>query len=118
MSATINGLVYTQDSTAQNSARYVSPAHTLSVRDQLDVKRQAPIPSGASQGVQRASAKVTRDVVVNATTGEKRPLIMELSCAVPVGTTQAQAEAALDAVVDFGVLQGMKDLMWKGSTSF
>lgn len=118
MSVTINGLVYTVDSVGANTSRYVSPAHTLSVRDQLDAKRQAPIASGNSLGVQRAAAKVTRDVVVNATSGEKRPLIVELSTTVPVGCTQAQAEAALDAVSDFGVLQAMKDLMWKGTTSF
>lgn len=91
MALLISTKTYAFDSNpTPESARYVGPAHTASVKDVVVLKRQAPKPIKDFAGVARSVEKTTKSVVIN---GVTRDCVAETSFSYPVGADAATVTA-------------------------
>jgi len=96
MSLTINAKTYTADSFQQNTVGFIGSLKTVSVKDDVILRRTAPKSTDAFSGVGRTSAKLTRTLTL---TGAKTPTgdsIVDISVSVPVGYTAADVDAMLN----------------------
>jgi phenylacetate-coenzyme A ligase PaaK-like adenylate-forming protein len=91
----INARTYTTDRVTPDAIAYVGPGHTLTFTDKVDLKRAYPKPSGDFKGVSKASSKITRTVVTNATTGATATAILEISSSFPIGMSATDQDAML-----------------------
>lgn len=91
----INTRTYSPDRITPDAVAYVGANHTLTANDKFEMKRTYPRPTGSFKGVGKPVAKMTKTVVINSTTGETAPLIVQFSGSVPVGTPSADVDAAL-----------------------
>lgn len=96
MSLSINAKTYTADSYAKDSVGYVGPLKTVSIKDDVSLKRTAPKPISTFSGVGRTQAKLTRTLSLTGaltTTGEA---IVSIDVSVPVGVASADVDALLN----------------------
>lgn len=91
----INTRTYNVDRTLPDAVTYAGPAHTLTLLDKFEMKRVLPKSSGTFRGVAKPTAKMTKTVVINSTTGETANAIFEFSCSLPVGMLAADIDAGL-----------------------
>jgi hypothetical protein len=85
--------VYTRFEDFQNRSLYIGADHALTSRDTLGMYRSFPTPNGNFRGVAKTSFKFTEDVEVDGADGIATitaPMIIEVSCSFPVGSTLAQ----------------------------
>lgn len=109
--ATINTRTYAKDATTENIIRYAGPAHTFSTADLMQASRLYPKAGrGGDLGVARPEFKLTKSVVVNATTGERKEMILRLNGSIPVGTPGADIEAGLADLAAVATSTDGKDL--------
>lgn len=73
-----------------DSAKYIGPAQTATVKDYAVLKRSAPKPSNGFAGVARSSEKMVKSVVID---GVPRDLIGEVNFSYPVGAPAADITA-------------------------
>lgn len=97
----INTRTYNVDRSQPDSVSYAGPAHTFSTSDKFEMKRVFPKVSGAFLGVAKPTAKMTKAVEINATTGAKADAIIQLSGSLPVGMTDAAVDALLADLASF-----------------
>lgn len=92
-----NTRTYSVDRVSPDAVSYAGPANTLTVKDVIDLKRIMPKPDTKSGflGVAKPLAKITKTVVINATTGQTADMIFNLSASIPVGTAGADVDATL-----------------------
>lgn len=93
---------YSRHDDFQNRSLYIRSDHSLASRRILGFYRTPPKVSGNSNGVAKCSLKITEDATipgVNSETTLKMPIIGEVSFALPVGVTNAQATALRQALV-------------------
>lgn len=96
MALTINAKTFTADSFQQNQVGYVGVLKTVSVKDDVVLKRTSPKATDTFSGVGRASSKMTRTLTL---TGAKTPTgdaICEISVSVPVGFAGADIDTLLN----------------------
>lgn len=96
MSLSINAKTYNPDSYASNQIGYVGSLKTVSVKDDVILKRTAPKATETFSGVGRTTAKMTRTLTL---TGAKTAVadgIVEINVSVPVGYTAADVDALLN----------------------
>jgi hypothetical protein len=110
MSLTISTKTYASHRETPDAVSYAGPGHTITLKDQLDLKRVFPKPTNSFKGVARPNVKFVRTVVVNATTGETADMIYNGSASVPVGVSDSDIDAFLADIEDFYGLQAAKDL--------
>lgn len=111
MSITVNTRVYTADRVQPDAVAYVSPVHTLSSTDKMELGRVYPKPQGSFKGVAKPNVKFTKTVTVNAITGETAPLIAAVSFSVPVGTPDAACDTICADLASFFALPEAKALL-------
>jgi hypothetical protein len=112
MSITLNTKAYAFDTNlTPDSARYLGPANTHSVKDVLDLKRVAPKPNGDTDGVARTTAKLSRTVTL--ANGSKAVAIGEANFAIPVGMAEADIDSLRDDLGDLLVSSNGDDLVYK-----
>lgn len=100
---TINTKTYSLDRSTPDANTYTGPGHTFSQSDKLELKRVYPkAGSDGFRGVARPTVKLTRSVVVNPTTGERRDAIVTLSASLPVGMTDVDVQALLADITSAG----------------
>lgn len=78
-----------------DSISYTGSGHTPANKDVLTLSRTYPKPQKDFLGVSKPYFKRLKSVVVNSTTGEKQDLIVYVGASVPVGTPDADVDAAL-----------------------
>lgn len=96
MSLTINAKTYTADSFQQNVVGYIGASKTVSVKDDVQLKRTAPKASPTYSGVGRTQAKLTRTLTLTGAatlTGDAR---VSIDVDVPVGFAAADVDALLN----------------------
>lgn len=101
MSLSINAKTYTADSFQQNVVGYIGASKTVSVKDDVALKRTAPKATDVFSGVGRTTAKLTRTLTL---TGAKTPAgdcIVEINVSVPVGYAGADVDAMLNDMGSF-----------------
>lgn len=117
MSLTLNTLVYNQDSFASpNKVVYVGPAHTFSVKDTLTLARTAPKPTPTFAGIARSQVKRVKTVTL--ADGTKADAIIITDFNLPVGMTQADADALRDDVGDFVISASAGTLSWNHDLTY
>jgi hypothetical protein len=99
MSLTVNAGTYTADSFQKDQVGYIGAAKTVSVKDDVVLKRTQPKPTAVFSGVGRTSAKLTRTLTLTGSLTPTGDAIVEINVSVPVGYTAANVDTLLD---DFG----------------
>lgn len=110
MALTINTRSYVQDRVNPDSVAYAGPAHSLTTTDTFVMSRVYPKPNGAFKGVAKPSAKMTKTLVINSTTGETANSIISLSGSIPVGTAAADIDVLLADLASFLASNDAKSL--------
>lgn len=99
MSITVNAKTYTADRFASDSVGYIGSLKTVSVKDDIALKRTAPKPTTTFSGVGRTSAKLSRTLNLTAALTPQGDSSIEVNVVVPVGYTSADVDSLLN---DFG----------------
>lgn len=96
MSLTINAKTYAGDSFEKNAVGYIGSLKTVSVKDDVVLRRTAPKATDAFSGVGRTSAKMTRTLTLTGAKTTAWDSILEISMSVPVGFAAADVDAMLN----------------------
>lgn len=96
MALTINAKSFVADKVSTDSVGYNGPAHTLSILDDVQLKRVAPKPNAAFSGVARHNAKLSRTMVLTGALTPSGVGIVDISVSVPVGAASADIDALLN----------------------
>lgn len=96
MTLSVNSKTFTGDSFGVNAVGYVGPAHTVSIKDDILMKRTAPKPTPTFSGVGRTSSKLTRTHTLTGALTPSGDAICEISVSIPVGTASADIDAVLN----------------------
>lgn len=96
MALTINAKTYTADSFQQNAVGYIGATKTVSVKDDVALRRTAPKPTDLFSGVGRTSAKMTRTLTLTGAKTLAGDCILEVAVSVPVGYASADVDAVLN----------------------
>lgn len=96
MSLTINAKTYTADSFSTSQVGYIGASKTVSVKDDVVLKRTAPKGTDVFSGVGRTSAKLTRTLTLTGAKTLTGDGIVEISVSVPVGFASADVDALLN----------------------
>lgn len=101
MTLAVNAKTYTGDSFAESAVGYNGPAHTVSVKDLLVLKRTRPKPSSVFSGVGRTEAKLTRTHNLTGSLTPTGEMIASMNVSMPVGAASADVDSLLN---DMGAL--------------
>lgn len=101
MSLVFNTKTYNANSFNANSVDYIGAAKTVTIKDDLSVRRTAPKQSSVFSGVGRSQAKLTRTLTLTGALTPSGDAIISCDVSVPVGYTAADVDALLN---DFGAL--------------
>lgn len=110
--------VYSADSFGANAIGYAGIAKTLTLKDDMSLKRTTPKPTSTFSGVSRTTSKMTRTMAL---TGALQPLwdcIFELSAVIPVGSSAADVEAMRDDFAAFVATDEFLDSLLTQKISF
>lgn len=91
----INTRTYNVDRVQPDSVAYSGPAQTFTLTDKFEMKRVYPKANGTFSGVAKPTAKLTKTVTINATTGATADAIVYISGSLPVGMVAADVDALL-----------------------
>lgn len=93
--------VFTRYEEDKSKSTYISSAHTVASRDQLQFYRTFPKQNGNFRGVQKATIKFTKDAIVDGVNGDPvvAPLIIEVNFSIPVGYASADVAAVRSGLV-------------------
>jgi hypothetical protein len=101
MSLVFNSKTYNADAYGQNGVGYIGAAKTVSVKDDLALKRTQPKPTAVFSGVGRTESKLTRTLALTSALTPTGEAIVNVSVSVPVGYLAADVDALLN---DMGAL--------------
>lgn len=96
MALSINAKTYNADSYQQNAVGYIGSAKTVSVKDDVVLKRTQPKPTSVFSGIGRTSAKLTRTATLTGALTPTGDAILEISVNVPVGMASADVDTMLN----------------------
>lgn len=96
MSLAINAKTYAADSYGSNAVGYIGPLKTVSVKDDVVLKRSQPKGTSVFSGVGRTEAKLTRTLALTAALTPTGESIVDISISVPVGYASADVDALLN----------------------
>lgn len=118
MALTVNAKSYVADNVGPNSVVYNGPAHTLSVMDDLNLRRTAPKPVKDFSGVAKVACKLTRTNTLTGALTPTAPMIADFSTSVPVGSASADIDAMLNDLGAFIASATYKDIVKKNMINF
>lgn len=101
MALTFNTKTYNANSFNANSVDYIGASKTVTVKDDLSLRRTAPKATSVFSGVGRAQAKLTRTLSLTGALTPTGDAIINCDVSVPVGYTAADVDALLN---DFGAM--------------
>jgi len=96
MALTINAKTFTADSFATNQVGYIGVGKTVSVKDDVYLKRTAPKPTSVFSGVGRTTAKMTRTLTLTGALTPSGDTICEINVSVPVGYASGDVDTLLN----------------------
>lgn len=99
MALTVNAKTYTADSFQQNQVGYIGASKTVTVKDDIVLKRTQPKATAVFSGVGRTEAKLTRTLTLTGALTPTGDGIVAISVSVPAGFASADVDALLN---DFG----------------
>lgn len=101
MSLTINAKVYTADSFQQNTVGFIGSLKTVSVKDNVQLKRSAPKPTSLFSGVGKTQAKLTRTITLTGALSPSGEAIVSIDVSVPVGAAGVDVDSLLNDMGSF-----------------
>lgn len=101
MSLTINAKTFNADSFQRDQVGYIGTLKTVSVKDDVVLKRTGPKPTSVFSGVGRTSAKLTRTLTLTGALTTSGDGIVEISVSVPVGAASADVDSLLNDMGSF-----------------
>lgn len=101
MSLTVNAKTYNADSFQQNAVGYIGPLKTVTVKDDIILRRTQPKPTAVFSGVGRTEAKLTRTLTLTGALTPTSDAIVDISVSVPVGYTAADVDSLLNDMGSF-----------------
>lgn len=101
MSLTINAKTYTADSFQQSIVGYIGSLKTVSIKDDVQLKRSAPKPTSLFSGVGKTQAKLTRTLTLTGALSPTGEAIVSIDVSVPVGTAGADVDSLLNDMGSF-----------------
>lgn len=107
MSLVFNTKTFTADSFATDSVGYNGAAKTVSIKDDLTMRRSKPKPDSQSSGIGRTFAKLQRTVTLTGALTPSGVLSIEVIVVAPVGTASGDVDALLN---DMGALVSGADM--------
>jgi len=99
MSLVFNAKTYTADKFGTDAVGYIGAAHTLSVKDDVQLSRVAAKPTTVFSGISRTQGKLTRTLTLTGALTPTGEAILAVQASVPVGAASADIDALLN---DFG----------------
>lgn len=96
MALTVNAKTFTADSFQQSQIGYIGTLKTVSVKDDLVLRRTAPKPTAVFSGVGRTSAKLTRTFTLTGAKTTSGDAILECAVSVPIGYSGVDVDALLN----------------------
>jgi hypothetical protein len=96
MSLVFNTKTYTADSFQQNIVGYIGAAKTVTVKDDVQLKRTAPKATTTYSGVGRTQAKLTRTLSLTGALTLMGDARLSIDVDVPVGFSAADVDALLN----------------------
>lgn len=92
MGLTVNAKSYATDAVSANNVGYVGPAKTMSIKDDINLKRIAPSPTALYSGNSQVSAKLQRTHTLTGALTATGNSTFELRGVFPVGMPQADID--------------------------
>lgn len=96
MSLSINAKTYTADSFASSSVGYIGTGKTVTVKDDVVLRRQSPKPTAVFSGVGRTYAKLTRTLTLTAALTPSSDAFVNIEVMIPVGAASADIDTLLN----------------------
>lgn len=96
MSLTINAKTFTADSFQQNTVGYIGSGKTVSVKDDVQLKRVAPKATSTFSGVSKTQAKMTRTLTLTSALTPTGDVILSIDVSVPVGAASGDIDTLLN----------------------
>lgn len=118
MALTINAKTYNADSFQQNAVGYIGTAKTVSVKDDVVLRRTAPKPTDVFSGVGRTSAKLTRTLTLTGAKTTSGDAILSIDVSIPVGYASADVDAVLNDMGAFLASASFKSHVKSQQVSF
>lgn len=118
MSLSINAKTYTADSFRSDQVGYIGSGKTVSVKDDVVLKRTAPKATDSFSGVGRTSAKLTRTLTLTGAKTATGDAICDVSVSVPVGYTAADVDTLLNDMGAFLASASFKSHVKSQQVSF
>lgn len=113
MALTINSKSFRSEPLSSKAVKYVGPGTSVGVEDSLTLSREQPIKTKSSEGVSRVMSKTTRTTALG-DTGRTAPVIFKTESSLPVGASQAVADAAYDDHIAWLSSAAGRDAFMKG----
>jgi len=101
MALTVNAKTFTADKFGPDSIGYFGPAHTASVKDDIQLARTNAKPTTLFSGVARSSAKLTRTLTLTGALTPTGEAIVQINMSVPVGAAGADVDGMLNDLGSF-----------------
>lgn len=96
MSLTINAKTYTADSFGTSAVGYIGSLKTVTVKDDVSLRRTAPKATAVFSGVGRTQAKMTRTLTLTGALTPQGEALVDISVSVPVGFASADVDSLLN----------------------
>lgn len=118
MSLVFNTKTYPADGFGVNVISYAGPARTVSLKDDLSMKRVLPKPTATFSGVGRTAAKLTRTMTLAGALTPTWDGIIEINVTLPVGTPDASADALVADAAALLATSSFLEMVKKQKISF
>jgi hypothetical protein len=96
MALTVNAKTFTADKFSPDNIGYFGPAHTASVKDDIQLARVSAKPTTLFSGVARSSSKLTRTLTLTGSLTPTGEAIVQISVSIPVGAAGADVDSMLN----------------------
>lgn len=96
MALTINAKTYTADAYQKDSVGYIGAGKTVSVKDDVVLRRTAPKATGTFSGLGRTTAKLQRTLTLTGALTPTGDAGVQIDVFVPVGYTAADVDTLLN----------------------
>jgi hypothetical protein len=101
MALTVNAKTFTADKFSPDNIGYFGPAHTASVKDDIQLARVSAKPTTLFSGVARSSAKLTRTLTLTGSLTPTGEAIVQINISAPVGFAGADIDSMLNDLGSF-----------------
>lgn len=101
MGLTVNAKAYGGDGFTSNAVTYIGPLKTVTVRDEIVLRRNGQVATPDYSGNSHTSAKLTRTLTLTGALSPTGLASLEIKVAIPVGAASADVDSILNDMGSF-----------------